>query len=244
MITPPPLVDANPGDPITSEGWNSVLNAIRIVYDALNKDLGSLSLIVKNKADGNPLPGARVTATPKNETQPVRSGLYAGADVKRFLVPRLLAGAYTVTVEADGFATESRSITMDDAGGAQDLTIEMTATEVLFPAPNLFGRFLTEATKVVADQGLQLTRIVDSHGRDVPPGSIPDEVKNAVVMAQAPEPGTPVAANSAVQLSVTARAEFIERVKVPDIRGLTLEEAKAKLAAAGLALGGTGSVGK
>jgi hypothetical protein len=32
-VTTPPLVDVAPGDPITSEGWNNVLAAVKGVVD-------------------------------------------------------------------------------------------------------------------------------------------------------------------------------------------------------------------
>lgn len=242
MITPPPLVDATPGDPITSEAWNNVLTAIRTVYDALNRSLGTMTVTVKDKADGNPLPYAVVTATPDDETLPVRSGLYAGAKTRRFVIPSVAPAAYAVTVEAGGYATETREVTIADDGSGQDVTVEMTVVDVTFPAPNVFGRFLAEAVEMVSAAGLQIARIVDSHGNDIPPGAIPKEAANAVVIAQVPEPGSPVQANGSIVVGVTAKADFTERVKVPDLRGLTLDEARAKLAEAGLVLGEITSV--
>lgn len=245
MITPPPLIDVKPGDPITSQSWNNVNQAIRILYDAINKSLGTLSVTVKDKADGNPVRGAVVTATPTGDTgRPVRAGIFAGAGGNLYLLQQLLPGAYDVAIEADGYNTETRPISMDQNGSDQPLTVELTATQLLFAMPNLFGLALNQAVdKVVSEGGFQVGRIIDSHGQEVPPGAIPDGFQLAAVLGQLPEPGTPIPKNTPVQIHISAKAEFAERVKVPDLRGLTLEEAKAKLEASRLAMGETGNLG-
>jgi len=245
MITPPPLIDVKPGDPITSQSWNNVNQAIRILYDAVNKSLGTLAVTVKNKADGNPVRAAVVTATPTGDSgRPLRVGLFAGAGANVYQVQQLLPGAYDVTIEADGYNSETRPITMDPNGSDQPLTIELTATQLLFPMPNLFGLALNEAVdKVVAEGGFQVGRIIDSHGQEIPPGAITEDAKLAAVLNQVPEPGMPIPKNTPVQIHISAKAEFAERVKVPDLRGLTLEEAKAKLEASRLVVGETGTLG-
>jgi beta-lactam-binding protein with PASTA domain len=95
---------------------------------------------------------------------------------------------------------------------------------------------LLDVQRILSGAGLQLTRVVDSHGRDIPPGAIPNEVANAVVIAQVPEPGAAVRTNGPIVVGVTAKAEFTERVKVPDVSGLTTDQARTKLAAAGLVM--------
>jgi len=245
MITPPPLVDVKPGDPITSQAWNNILQALRTLYDAMNKSLGTLSVAVKDRATGNPLPQALVTVAPTGDTdRPVRVGVYAGGGVKLHLVEQLLAGAYDVMIEAPGFNSETRTITMSQDGGSQALSVEMSATELLSPVPVLFGRALNEALEVATQAGFQIGRIINAHGVEIPPAALPDDAKGAAVLGQVPEPGSLLPKNSPLQLHISAKAEFIERVQVPNLLGLTLEEAKAKLAEAGLVLGSVGQVGK
>lgn len=245
MITPPPLIDVKPGDPITSQSWNNVNQAIRILYDALNKSLGTLAVTVKNKADGNPVRAAVVTATPTGDSgRPLRVGLFAGAGANVYQIQQLLPGAYDVTIEADGYNAETRTIAMDQNGSDQPVTVDLTATQLLFPMPNLFGLALNEAVdKVVTEGGFQVGRIIDSHGQEIPPGAITEDAKLAAVLNQVPEAGMPIPKNTPVQIHISAKAEFAERIKVPDLRGLTLEEAKAKLEASRLVVGETGNLG-
>lgn len=244
MITPPPLNDVIPGDPITSEGWNNLLEAIRIVYAFLNRGLGTLSVNLTDHADGNPVTGAVVTVVPAGESdgRPVRVGLYAGSDIQRYFVDRLEPGKYTVVVEADGFVTEKRGITMNEDGAPQAIAIEMSARELLFPVPNMFGIPLNKAIDVMVHMGFQVVHIIDSHGTEIPPRAIPEEAMLASVLNQVPEPGTLIPKNAPIQIHISAKAEFVERVKVPDLKGLTLDEAKAKLEASSLVLGETSTV--
>ncbi len=250
-ITPPPLIDVKPGDPITSERWNYVLTALRMAYDALNKSLGSLSMIVKNQADGMPIPGAVVTIIPTGDTgRPVRTAAFAAGDdsiypglVNRYLAHELQPGVYDVVFQAPGYAGQTRQISMDQLGGSQSFTIEMVPSLALFAMPSLFGMPLNTARDTVVAAGFQLARIIDSHGKEIPASAVPDDVVTNPVLGQLPEPGTLIPKNTPVQLHISAKAEFAERVKVPDLRGLTLEEAKAMLEAAHLVLGETSNVG-
>jgi len=244
MITAPPLTDASPGDPITSEGWNNVLTAIRSAYDFLNKQQGTLTVQARNQADGNPIKGAVVTATPAGDTSlPTRAGVFAGGSVNGYLVEPLLPGQYDLVVEADGFNTESRQITMPDNGDPLTVAVDMTVVEARFAMRNVCGQPLSDAIAQITQDGFTIARIIDSHGTDVPPGAIPSEVTTAFVLGQWPAAGDVVALSTGVYLTISAKAEFLDRVKVPDVRGLSLEDAKTLLEAAGLKLGPTSSVG-
>jgi hypothetical protein len=243
MITTLPLVDAHPGDPITSEHWNNVVDALRLIVAAMNKNLGALAIKVRKQTDGNAIRGAIVTVKPTGDlTRPIRTALFAGDDVNLYQVSQLLPGPYDVVVEAAGFNTTTLPITMAADGSALNTEMKMIALETLFPMPNLFGLTLTQALAEVKAQEFQVISIIDSHGKDTSATAIPDDAKAARVLGQTPDPGTPIARNAPIQIHISAKAEFAERIKVPDLRGLTLEEAKAKLASVHLVLGETVTV--
>lgn len=271
MITPPSLIDAHPGDPITSEQWNNVLEAVRRIYAGMNKSVGALAIKVVNPADNNPIRGAIVTVKPidpstrvsfggtrisvdsfggitlpppssADPNRPTRPALFVGAGENYYQVSQLVPGAYDVVVEAAGFNRVTKEITMPDDGNPLTINMPMVAAETLFPMPNLFGMTLTQALAAVNAKEFQVIRILDSHGKDTPPGAIPDEAKTAMVLGQVPDPGTSIAKNTPIQIHISAKAEYAERIKVPDLRGLTLEEAKAKLELSHLVLGKTETV--
>jgi hypothetical protein len=243
MITPPPLIDVSPGDPITSESWNNILNALRTAYDFLNEQQGTLTVQARNQADGNPIRGAVVTVTPTTDTTlPTRAGVFAGGAVNAHLVEPLLPGQYDLVVEADGFNTETRQITMPDTGEGLTVPVDMSVAEARFGMSNVFGLPLSQALALITQDGFTIARIIDSHGTDIPPGAIPSEVTTAFVLGQWPFAGDLVPLSTPVYLHVSAKAEFLDRVNAPDLRGLTLEDAKTLLEASGLTLGTTTTV--
>jgi hypothetical protein len=243
MLTPPTLIEAKPGDPITSEGWNNFRQAVLALYDALNKSLGALTVLVKSKSDGSVVANAAVTVVPTNGGgRPFRVAQFAGASVLLYQIQNLLPGQYDLVVEAPGFAKETRGIGMDEAGTSQQLTVEMTPTEITVVMPNLFGVALNLAIDQATQAGLVVARIIDSYGTDVAPGQVPDAVKTSPVLNQVPEAGDIVPKNAPVQLHISAKVT--QQVKVPNLAGLTLDEAKAQLAALGLILGDTKTLAK
>jgi hypothetical protein len=242
MIQIKPLVDVKPGDPIRSESWNNIQADITAICTELNRSYGTLSVAVKNKADGNPITNATVTVIPTGDVaRPVRTGLYKGGGLKKYQVLQLLSGAYDVTVEADRFRPQNKPITMDGAGNPLDVVMDMEENSK--PMSDLCGLSLAEAMKTVTEDGFQVGRIIDSHGKDIPPGAVPDDAVNNLVLGQVPAYGMLASIGSLVKIHIAARAEYAEKVKVPDLRGLTLEEAKAKLEAIGLVLGETSNIG-
>jgi hypothetical protein len=238
-LTSPPLVKVNPGDPITSQQWNNIIDAITTLYTALNKVTGSLDVTVKDRVTGNSLGGAVVSVIPAGSTAgPPRAAVFVGDGINRYRLDQLPPGTYNVIAQADGYHDETVPVTMADDGSSQSPSVQMTATDTLVTVPALLGRALNDAIAALGTD-LQLIRLIDSHGNDIPPGAIPDVNQAALVLNQAPVAGTLVPKNSGVFLDISAKAEFIERVKVPDIRGLTLDQARAALQASQLVLGPT-----
>jgi hypothetical protein len=238
MLTPPPLIEAAPGAPITAEGWNNLRQAVLSLYDALNKSLGTLSLQLKSKDGGAPVTNATVTLVPTGDTtRPARAAQYAGAAVQRYLVTGLQAGGYDVVVEAPGFAVETRQVTVEADSAAQNLVVELTPTEVIVTTPNLFGLPVNVAMQQAVTAGLVVARIIDSYGTDIAPADVPEPMRNSPVLNQVPEAGEQVPKNTPVQLHISAKVA--QQIKMPNLAGLTLDEAKQQLAAAGLTLGET-----
>lgn len=238
-LTSPPLVKVNPGDPITSQQWNNIIDGLSALFDAFNKVNGSLDVTVKDRTSGNPLSGAVVSVVPSEGTPgPPRAAYFVGDGINRYRLDQLPPGKYDVLVEADGYNTETTSVTMAPDGSSQSPAVQMTPTESLVSVPTLFGRALNDAIAALGTD-LQIVRLIDSHGTDIPPGAIPDAAAQALVLNQSPPPGVFVPKNTGMFLHISAKAEFVERVKVPDIRGLTLDDARAALEASQLVLGQT-----
>jgi PASTA domain len=238
-LTSPPLVKVSPGDPLTSQQWNNILDAIGTLYDAFNK-VGSLIITVKVRGAGTVLTNALVNVLPTGSTQsPPRIAPFVGADINSYRIDHLPAGTYKVVAQANGYADETLpSVTMASDGTSQTVAMEITPTEVLVNVPSLYGQTLADAVSLIGSN-LPIGRIIDSHGNDIPPGALTDDAKQGRVLNQAPPPGAQVPKNTALFLSISAKAEFTERVKVPDIRGLTISDARVALQSSRLVLGQT-----
>lgn len=124
------------------------------------------------------------------------------------------AGAVVASAPAAG--TQVR------AGDRVELTVSSGPAPVL--APDLVGRDAADARLAAQDAGL-LTRIKHTrHDREVPEGQ---------VISQVPAPGATTSRNAVVRLTVS---EGPRQVSVPDVTGLTVQEAQDRAAEAGLRL--------
>jgi hypothetical protein len=239
MINIPPLVAATPGDPITSEGWNAVLTAIGLLVDDANLQRGTFTAQVR--ANGNPLRGATVTVAPTGEpARPTRGGVFVGGAVQAHQIESLLPGTYNLIVEADGFATSTTAVTMP--ADSLTVTIDLVASPAVFPVPSLLGHTLSQALATLSTAGFIVARVIDSHGADVPPGNVPADTQSMPVLAQFPLPNTRHPKDIGIFIHVAAKAEATKKVATPDIRGMSVAQAKAALEAAGLVLGTTKTV--
>jgi hypothetical protein len=239
-VTLPAMNAVASGDPITAELMNNILTSLTTLRDYLNKQRGTLAVTVQNQADNTTVHGAVVTVEPTGSdaaSRPARAAVYVGADVQAYLVDSLTPGAYSVTVEADDFNTATSPLNMTEAAAA--LTIKMAVSVALAPIPNLLGMALNDAAATIPKQGFTIARIVDSHGNDLDAGQLPPEVQPLPVLGQWPLPGTLAPANTAIFVQSSARADYIQKVAIPDLSGLSLDAAKALLAANNLALGTT-----
>ena len=57
-LVKPPLASVEPGRPITAQGWNQIVDALSVLYDAVLA-IGSGSVTVSVQSDGRPVPARR-----------------------------------------------------------------------------------------------------------------------------------------------------------------------------------------
>jgi hypothetical protein len=239
-VTLPALNAVAPGDPITAELMNNILTSLTTLRDYVNQQRGTLAVTVQNQADSTTIHGAVVTVEPTGAdaaTRPTRSAVYGGADVQAYLVDSLAPGTYNVTAEAANFNTATSPVNMTEV--AATLTIKMAVSVVLSPIPNLLGMALNDVVALIPQQGFTIARIIDSHGNDLTAGQLAAEVQRLPVLGQWPPAGTLAPANTAIFVQSSARADYIQKVAVPNLSGLTLDAARALLAANNLTPGST-----
>lgn len=235
MLTHPPLIDANPGDPITSEGWNNMVVSIKNLYAALNKPQGTLVFKVTDKADNAAVAEAVVSLFRKDGTLS-RTAVFTGGALKAYVAAGVPAGSYSLVVEAADFAVETRDLEVAESDAPQETAVQMTRISLKARMPNLFGFKVNEAQIALTGATLILGRIIDSHGNDIPPAAVPAELLSARVLNQVPEAGALFDPKEPVQLHISAKVEVKLPVKVPKLLGMTYAEATAALEAVGLKL--------
>lgn len=242
MLTHPPLIEADPGDPITSEAWNNLVQSIKTLYDALNKPQGTLVVKLLDQKSSVAVTGAVVSLLGKGGL--IRSAQFVGAKVQAYVAPGLPSGRYELVAEAEDYSPEERQVTIGEDGAVQTIELKMKLSVEEIAMPNLFGLTISEAQKALGNHSLQLGRIIDSHGMDIPPAAVPPELLGARVLNQVPEAGLPVPLKQPVQLHISARTEVKASVKVPNLSGMTYTQAKAALEAVGLTIAAPVNSGK
>ena len=113
--------------------------------------------------------------------------------------------------EADSVAREGDTVTITVSGGPRQVDV-----------PPLVGQTQEEAESILEDARLQLGEVTEEPS---------DEVEEGLVIRQSPEAGQQVDARSSVDIVVSAGPES---VTVPPVVGLSEEDARAALDAAGL----------
>ncbi len=239
-ITHPPLIKATPGDPITSEAWNNLIDSINILYEKLNQSTSQLTIAVMDDGDNHVIKNAQITIT--SEKIPPIIARYAGADIKKYIVTDISHGNYTLFVEAENYALEKRELVIPESSEPVDVNIEMTKTVQQRQVDNYFGLSLVAGDTAIKEAGFLLNRIIDSHGKELTQADIKDAGPGIKVLNQVPEAGLIHGVGGPMALMVSAKAGVEQRVKVPDLKGLSLNEARVALEDVGLVLGETNTI--
>lgn len=228
-INVPAPKQVKPGEPVTAEGWNAIVNAINAAIQYLNtSEASSLRVVIKNPNIGS----ARVAATRDDGVAFEAVGpVPPGTD---YIFAGLRSGSYKIRVDAPGFAPAVVDVT---APAANPVEITLTSSGAMMPA--VFGLALRAGLLELRNRNIAVERILDVVGRDVAPAN-PDLVyADQPILMQFPDAGKAVPPDGRIQLVVSAPLQSQEVVEVPSLAGLTLSEAQKALENVGLKLGRT-----
>src|SRR5918998_3896387 len=136
---------------------------------------------------------------------------------------------FEVAVEEaeSSFEEEGRVIDQSPQGGSsEEVGSQVTITVGTGPAtvkvPSLYGNTTDQAAGILADYELELGTVSEDYT---------DEVSEGQIYFQDPAEGTSVERGSAVAVTVS---RGLEQVEIPEVFGITLEEAQATLENVGL----------
>jgi hypothetical protein len=227
----PPLATVEPGRPITAQGWNAIVDALSVLYDAVLA-FGSGNFAVSVQADGEVVDGVEIVAEPVGEGLPVEALPLFGSRTT-YLVTGVSDGAWRLFVSAAGYTPQVIDVTVPVAA---PVTVNLARAGVV--VPDLFGQPLLGALAAMRGVGLEADVVIDALGEEVSRSQVPAEYQNQPVLAQLPGAGTVVdAATTRLRLVVAAAVREEPIVTVPSLIGLTQAEAATALEKLGLRLG-------
>lgn len=219
-------VHVHPGEPVTAEAWNKLVDGVFEAQQALKVTGATARVRITNA--GLDLGSVRVTAT--HPERPPAEAIAPVAPSLDFVFPSLLAGAYSVNIEAPGFTSQTHALTVAADAAVSPNPLEVALTQAQQFMPRVFGSKLPAA--ITALGAAQLT-IVDVAGKSLPKTGFDTEYNDAVVLVQWPTPGLLVPSTGAF-LVVSAGLVSQPLVSVPNLKNLTFAAAKAQLEAIGL----------
>ena len=218
-----------PGEPVTAQAWNDIVQAIAGLLGYLETSEATAVRVAITNAGLDPA-RTRVTATAADgvtaeAVDPVPPGT-------EYIFSGLRPGVYTVRAESAGFAAASTSVTVPSAA-----VVSLTLTPQGAFMPALFGDTLTAALGKLKAANIVVSRVLDVTGKDVAPANPPAEYSTAPVLMQFPDTGIPIAPGGSAQLVVAAALVVQPSIEIPSLAGLTLAEAQKALEGIGLVLG-------
>ena len=222
-----------PGQPLTAQAWNDVVDGIDSAHQFLSASLHTVKVHITNQ--NLDVRGVRVTAT-RNDGPPVESVAPLDATGDHVL-SHLDAGAWVITASAGGFRPASTPLVIADAG---ETTIALALEASGSVMPDVFGLPLSTAMAALSDSGVAFARLLDFEGTEYAPANPGPEQTGQPVLAQSPLPGALIDASqtaigATLVIAVPAKLESV--VEVPSLAGLTQVEAKQVLEKIGLRLG-------
>ncbi|HEU0013979.1 MAG TPA: hypothetical protein VFQ45_09865 [Longimicrobium sp.] len=223
---------AAPGDPVTADAWNALVDGLSAAQEVLKAATGTGRVLLT--AQNLDPQQARVTAV-RAGAPPVEAVPPVAGD-PHFILPRLPAGSYVVHASAPGFTPAQGALTIGPTGtpSVDPLNLALPATQGRMP--NVLGAALPAAVGALSQVQL---RILDTHGVSLPASGFASAYIGLPVLMQWPAPGelAPPSGTMA-QIVVAAPPQAapppVQMVTVPNVIGMTPSAAQTTIQAAGL----------
>jgi hypothetical protein len=233
-LTKPALTHVNPGEPVTAQGWNTVLDGVGDLFDAVLA-FGQGVLEVSVLFNSNPVDGAQVIAVPATgDLTPIAAVPLYGT-VTTYSIVGVTAGQWHVFVDAPGFQAQTQDVTIP---ASDPLVVNLLAAGVV--VPDLFGVTAQDALTQLTTLNLDIDIILDVLGHEVPKTSMPPQYQNQPILDQFPPAGSVVDPSSQrLRLVVSTALDQSPVVTMPSLVGLSYDEVASVLDGLGLKIGKT-----
>ncbi|MEP7000468.1 MAG: hypothetical protein ABI969_08300 [bacterium] len=216
-----------PGEPVTAQAWNAIVDGLFEVQAILATGSGTVRVAVTG--DQRDIDAARVVATDAAGVRYEAVQQLAPGDP--FVFPKLTAGAYTITVSAPACTNGTGSVTIANDGTATPNPVPIALAFAGARMPNVLGAKWKDAAAIVAPVN---PRVLDAAGKGVPLIGFDPGYADLPVLMQWPDPDEiiPAAKNPFVIVAAVIKAAVL--VPTPNFIGLTVAQAQVEAAKSGL----------
>jgi hypothetical protein len=216
-----------PGEPVTAQAWNAIVDGLFEVQAILATGSGTVRVAVTG--DQRDIDAARVVATDAAGVRYEAVQQLAPGDP--FVFPKLTAGAYTITVSAPSCTNGTGSVTIANDGTATPNPVPIALAFAGARMPNVLGAKWKDAAATVAPVN---PRVLDAAGKGVPLTGFDAGYADLPVLMQWPDPDEiiPAAKNPFVIVAAIIKAAVL--VPTPNFIGLTVSQAQVEAAKSGL----------
>jgi hypothetical protein len=218
-----------PGEPVTAQAWNAIVDTLFEVQTILSAGTGPVRVAVTG--DQRDIDAAHVVATDAGGVRYEATPQTAPGDP--FVFPRLAAGAYTVSVSAPSCTTGTGAVTVASNGTATPNPVPIPLVSTGKRMPNVLGAKWKDAVGPLAAVS---PLALDASGKGVPLTGFDAAYADMPVLTQWPDPGELVPAGQTPYVIVGTIVKPPAIVATPNLIGKTLAEAQVTLATAGLQL--------
>lgn len=216
-----------PGEPVTAQAWNDIVNGLFDVQSILATGAGTARVEVTG--DQRDINVARVIATGADGVRYEAVPQLAAGDP--FVFPKLTAGAYTITVTAPGCTNGSAVVTIGNDGAATPNPVPIALAFTGRRMPNVLGVVWKTAAAALAPVN---ARVLDASGKGIPLSGFDTAYNEAPVLMQWPDPDEVVPAGKDPYVIVATIIKPTVLIPTPNFIGMTVAQAQTEAAKSGL----------
>jgi hypothetical protein len=245
MTDQPILNHVQPGDPVTAQAWNSLVDAINDLYGKIQSLqvslMGSVAVVVKDAATDSFISKAYAIASIAATNVPYKTGTFSPA-ANQYIIENLPPGSYIVRVTAADYLPASQTV---EVQGGTSISVEVSLNKavVTVSVPEVFGEKLGTAIQRMKEKGLNVSEVRDSYGKSIVfKPAIEAGCEEAIVVGQDPPAFEEKPGGTDIRLLVSAQVPVAptptpQGVQIPNLIGMTLGEAATELTRRGITLG-------
>jgi hypothetical protein len=219
--------NVHPGEPVTAQAWNDIVDGLFDVQTILSTGSGAVRVTVTG--DPHDVAAARVIATDATGVRYEATQQLAPADP--FVFPKLTAGAYTITVTAPGCTDGTSTVTVASDGTVTPNPVPVALAFTGKRMPNVLGVAWSTAAGTLATIN---PRVLDASGNGIPLTGFDTAYNTMPVIMQWPGPDEVVPAGSDAYVIVATIIKPAVLVPAPNFIGMTVSQAQAAAEAVGL----------